>query len=132
VARKIDSILSDNRARTPTFGAKSSLAFPENMQVAAKTGTSQDFRDAWTIGFTPSLAVAVWCGNNDGHPMFAGSDGVFVAAPIWRNFMDRNLWRYPAESFVNYDSWSSLKTINFTKFNGREKKNSMDNKKMKQ
>jgi len=103
VARKIDSILSDNRARTPTFGARSPLAFAEAQQVAAKTGTSQDFRDAWTVGFTPTLAVGVWCGNNDSRPMAAGADGVFVAAPIWRNFMDANLSKFEAENFPDYN-----------------------------
>jgi 1A family penicillin-binding protein len=103
IARKIDSILSDNKARTPTFGARSPLAYPEGAQVAAKTGTSQDFRDAWTVGFTPNLTVAVWAGNNDGHPMSDGADGVFVAAPIWRAFMDENLSRYPSQNFLDYD-----------------------------
>lgn len=115
VARKIDSILSDNQARTPTFGAKSPLAFADGMQVAAKTGTSQDFRDAWTIGFTPTLAAAVWAGNNDGHPMNKGSDGVFVAAPIWRAFMDQNMGRFPQESFVPYDSAGTIKTADFVR-----------------
>jgi 1A family penicillin-binding protein len=109
VARKIDSILSDNKARTPTFGAKSPLAFPDGVQVAAKTGTSQDFKDAWTIGFTPSLAVAVWVGNNDGRLMNKGSDGVFVAAPIWRAFMDQNLPRFAQQAFVPYEVDEKIK-----------------------
>ncbi len=101
VARKIDSILSDNNARSAIFGSNSPLYIP-GRTVAAKTGTSQDFRDAWTVGFTPSLAVGVWAGNNDSRPMHAGSDGVFVAAPIWRSFMDAVLSRYPNESFTPY------------------------------
>jgi len=78
VARKINSILSDNKARTPIFGPNSPLAFPTGVQVAAKTGTTQNFRDAWTVGYTPSIAVAVWAGNNDNTPMAAGADGIFV------------------------------------------------------
>ncbi|MFA5961483.1 MAG: transglycosylase domain-containing protein [Parcubacteria group bacterium] len=101
VARKIDSILSDNDARSATFGARSPLFIP-GRTVAAKTGTSQDFRDAWTVGFTPSIAVGVWAGNNDSRPMHAGADGVFVAAPIWRSFMDLVLSRYPNEGFTAY------------------------------
>lgn len=88
VARKINSILSDNAARTPIFGAHSPIAFPPGTAVAAKTGTSQDFNDAWTVGYTPSISAAVWVGNNDHSPMRAGSDGIFVAAPIWRSFID--------------------------------------------
>lgn len=101
VARRIDSILSDNTARTPVFGPRSPLAYPAG-GVAAKTGTTQGFRDAWTVGFTRSIAAGVWAGNNDNRPMKQGADGVFVAAPIWRNFMDRMLVRYPAEPFPSY------------------------------
>ncbi len=103
VARKINSILSDNSARSAIFGPNSPLYIP-GRTVAAKTGTSQEFRDAWTVGFTPSIAVGVWAGNNDSRPMHAGSDGVFVAAPIWRAFMDAILPRYPNENFTPYIS----------------------------
>ena len=101
VARKINSILSDNNARSAIFGPNSPL-YISGKTVAAKTGTSQDFRDAWTVGYTPSIAVGVWAGNNDSRPMRAGSDGVFVAAPIWRSFMDVVLSRYPNETFTAY------------------------------
>ncbi|MCX6761548.1 MAG: PBP1A family penicillin-binding protein [Candidatus Moranbacteria bacterium] len=103
VARKINSILSDNNARSAIFGPNSPLYIP-GRTVAAKTGTSQEFRDAWTVGYTPSIAVGVWAGNNDSRPMHAGSDGVFVAAPIWRSFMDAVLSRYPNEGFVGYQA----------------------------
>ncbi len=131
VARKISSILSDNAARTPIFGPKSPLAFPAGVQVAAKTGTTQNFRDAWTVGYTPSIAVAVWAGNNNNHPMHAGADGIFVAAPIWRDFMNTALKQYPETGFTAYkeesdkhlasplDSMSS-KTIYIDKKTGRE------------
>ena len=102
IAQKINSILSDNVARTPIFGAHSPLAFPLGTVVAAKTGTTQNFRDAWTVGYTPSIAVAVWAGNNDNHPMYDGADGVFVAAPIWREFMDTALVRFPQTVFTAY------------------------------
>ncbi len=102
IARKINSILSDNAARTPIFGAHSPLAFPAGITVAAKTGTTQNFRDAWTVGYTPSIATAVWAGNNDNHPMNAGADGIFVAAPIWRAFMDQALKRFPETGFTAY------------------------------
>lgn len=105
IARKISSILSDNSARTPIFGPKSPLVL-EGKTVAAKTGTTSEFRDAWTVGYTPSIAVGVWAGNNDNHPMKSGADGVFVAAPIWHDFMTRALANQPAETFVAYDSYN--------------------------
>ncbi|MEI8096877.1 MAG: PBP1A family penicillin-binding protein [Candidatus Moraniibacteriota bacterium] len=102
IAQKINSILSDNVARTPIFGARSPLAFPSGTVVAAKTGTTQNFRDAWTVGYTPSIATAVWAGNNDNHPMQGGADGIFVAAPIWREFMNVALTRFPITGFTAY------------------------------
>ncbi len=102
VARKINSILSDNPARTPVFGPNSPLFIP-NRIVAAKTGTTQEFRDAWTVGYTPDLAVGVWAGNNNNLPMHGGADGVFVAAPIWNHFMSAALASYPNGTFLAYD-----------------------------
>ncbi|MDQ5976637.1 MAG: penicillin-binding protein [Patescibacteria group bacterium] len=111
VARKINSILSDNAARTPIFGPKSPLAFPTGKAVAAKTGTSQDFNDAWTVGYTPSITAAVWVGNNDHSPMTAGSDGIFVAAPIWRSFIDAAGFNAPETNFVAYTPSGSLSSL---------------------
>jgi membrane peptidoglycan carboxypeptidase len=103
VARKINSILTDNASRTPTFGARSPIFVPDR-SVAAKTGTAQEFRDVWTIGYTPSLAVGVWAGNNNHSPMAKGADGIFTAAPIWRDFMDKILYGYPEEAFIPYEN----------------------------
>ncbi len=108
VARKINSILSDNQARAPIFGARSPLAFPAGIAIAAKTGTTQDFNDAWTVGYTPSLSVAVWVGNNDHSPMTAGSDGIFVAAPIWRDFMEKSQAIRPGATFAPYQPSSTV------------------------
>ena len=83
-AFQLTDILSDNKARTPIFGANSSLLLP--LPAAAKTGTTTDFRDNWTVGYTKHLVVGTWTGNSDGRPM-AGSSGVSGAAPIWRAFM---------------------------------------------
>jgi membrane peptidoglycan carboxypeptidase len=80
----ISSILSDNQARTPAFGANSVLKMP--FEAAVKTGTTNDFRDNWTLGFTPDLAVGVWVGNADNSPMI-DSTGLTGAAPIWSQFM---------------------------------------------
>ncbi len=109
IARKISSILSDNVARTPIFGAHSPLIL-EDRPVAAKTGTTSQFRDAWTMGYTPSITVGVWAGNNDNRPMKDGADGVFVAAPIWHDFMTRVLANKPVETFVAYDSYKQNDT----------------------
>lgn len=80
----ISSILSDNQARSPMFGSNSVLNLP--FTVAAKTGTTDDFRDNWTLGYTPDLAVGVWVGNPDNTEM-EGTSGLTGAAPIWAEFM---------------------------------------------
>jgi membrane peptidoglycan carboxypeptidase len=79
------SVLTDNKARTPIFGASSPLILRDR-PVAAKTGTTNDFRDGWTVGYTTQIAVGVWTGNNDNHPM-RNVDGVETAGPIWNEFM---------------------------------------------
>lgn len=93
----MSSILSDNTARSELFG--SSLNLSGNRPAAVKTGTTENYRDAWTIGYTPSLAVGVWIGNNDETPMsrVAGSSG---AAPIWRTLMQDILKGTPNEQFI--------------------------------
>ena len=80
----ISSILSDNEARTPAFGPNSVLNLP--FPAAVKTGTTNDFRDNWTLGYTPDLAVGVWVGNADYTPM-QNTSGLSGAAPIWAGFM---------------------------------------------
>lgn len=81
----ISDILSDNAARTPAFGEQSPLRL--SRPAAAKTGTTTDYRDNWTIGYTRYLVAGVWAGNSDGHPMRSTS-GVTGAAPIWHDFME--------------------------------------------
>jgi len=85
VTRLISDILSDEAIRAPVFGSKSKL-YLEERPVAAKTGTTQEYRDGWTIGYTPSLVVGVWAGNNDNTSMKEGA-GIYVAAPIWNEFI---------------------------------------------
>lgn len=85
VAWLMADVMSDNATKAPVFG--NSLVIPGH-QVAAKTGTTQSFKDAWTIGYTPQIAAGVWVGNNDGTEMKRGADGSVVAAPIWRAFMN--------------------------------------------
>ncbi len=102
VARKISSILSDNKARTPAFGANSPLYFP-NKDVAVKTGTTNDYVDVWTVGYTPNLAVGMWAGNNNNSPMKKNVAGMIIS-PIWRAFMDEALNLTPSERFVAPDA----------------------------
>lgn len=81
----ISSILSDNEARAWMFGRNSSLNL--SFQVAAKTGTTNDIRDNWTLGYTPDLVTGVWVGNADYTPM-TGTSGLSGAAPIWSQYME--------------------------------------------
>lgn len=99
VAQTINSILSDNEARIPVFSPQSSLYFPDR-QVAAKTGTTQDFRDAWVIGYTPSIAAGVWVGNNDNTPMNQNGLSIMAAGPIWHRFLEAALANTPPEEFT--------------------------------
>ena len=92
VARLINDVLSDNETRTPTFGPFSALYFPE-YQVAAKTGTTQDYRDAWIIGYTSSVVTGVWVGNNNNEHMIK-APGVVMAGPIFHRFMEKALLGY--------------------------------------
>lgn len=98
-ARNINSILSDNAARAYVFGEKNYLTLPDR-PVAAKTGTTNLFVDAWTMGYAPNLAAGVWVGNNDSTQMKSKADGSRVAAPIWQSFMKKSLAGMPAESFT--------------------------------
>lgn len=99
VARTLSYVLSDNEARTPYFGASNYLQLGSR-PVAAKTGTTNDNRDAWLLGYTPSLAVGVWAGNNDNEQMSSKAGGSSVAGPIWNAFMKRVLEGTPVESFT--------------------------------
>jgi 1A family penicillin-binding protein len=82
----ITDILSDNRARSAAFGINSVLNIKDH-QVAVKTGTSNDLKDNWTIGYTSDFIVAVWVGNNDNTPMSRVASGITGASPIWHNIM---------------------------------------------
>lgn len=85
VAFLVTDILSDETARQPAFGVTNPLVL--SRPAAAKTGTTSDYRDNWTLGYTRYLVAGVWAGNSDGHPMQSAS-GVTGAAPIWHDFME--------------------------------------------
>jgi len=100
LAYLITSILSDNNARVGTFGPNNVINLGPN--VAVKTGTTTDYRDAWTIGYTPQVVTGVWVGNSDNTPMksLPGSRG---AGPIWRGVMEWILKRLPEVKFGEPD-----------------------------
>ncbi len=114
VAREINDILSDNNARAPLFGLYSSLSLGDR-PAAAKTGTTQDLnsydkaKDAWIIGYTPSLVAGVWAGNNDNTPV--DKSGSSAAGPIWREFMLQALKDAPIENFTKPEPMLTDKPI---------------------
>ena len=115
---EISSILSDNTARTPTFGANSALYFPDR-DVAVKSGTTNDNKDSWAVGYTPSLVAGVWLGKNENTPMPPS----VTAAPIWHAFMQEALKNYPVEYFEKPDvdpNYSSLPPVLRGHFEGNE------------
>ena len=97
-ARLISDILSDNTARAPMFGLNSPLHFP-NAEVAVKTGTSDDHRDAWVVGYTPNLVAGAWVGNNDNSPMSKKVSGLIIT-PLWREFFASAMVNRPVEQFT--------------------------------
>lgn len=107
--RTLNNILSDDGARAYVFGGGGILTIP-GRSVAAKTGTTNDYRDAWTIGYTPSIATGVWVGNNDNSEMRRGAAGSVVAAPIWSGYM-RQVVVGPAETFKTPKKNNSSKDI---------------------
>jgi penicillin-binding protein 1C len=105
VAYLVSHILSDNSARAPAFGEFSVLRLAR--PAAVKTGTTTDWRDNWTVGYTPDLVVGVWVGNADNQPMERVS-GVAGAGPIWRDFMETALKTTPARDFERPDGLVDL------------------------
>ena len=100
----LTSILSDKEARLPTYGPNNALEL--SRPAAAKTGTTDDYRDAWTIGYTPDLVTGVWVGNSSGKPMKRIYGGR-AAAPIWHDFMEEALQGTPAHEFLMPDGMES-------------------------
>lgn len=103
VAFIISHILLDNNARLITFGSNSYLNVA-GFTIAVKTGTTDDKRDNWTIGWTPNILVATWVGNNDNSPMGDVASGVTGAAPIWRRIILEALKGKPSENFIKPDN----------------------------
>lgn len=95
---QLNDILSDDEARAPLFGIRGGLYVPGH-QVAVKTGTTQEYKDAWAIGYTNSLVVGVWAGNNDSSPI-EKKPGAVIAIPIWNAFIKKALELYPSQNFT--------------------------------
>ncbi len=105
IARDMSAMLSDAPARVPEYALNSPLSFP-GYDVAVKTGTTDDTRDAWVIGYTPSIAIGVWAGNNDNSKMVKSIAG-FIAAPMWHEAMAYALTKYPRTYFGEPDPIST-------------------------
>jgi len=98
VTATMSNVLSDDAARAYVFGANGPLTL-KGRPVAAKTGTTNEYKDAWTVGYTPSLVAGVWAGNSDNTRMKSGYGGSRVAAQFWNAFMTEALKDAPVENF---------------------------------
>lgn len=97
--QRINKILASQELRSGLFQGSMGLTVFPGRDVALKTGTSQDYRDAWTFGYTPSLVVGVWAGNTDNTPMVRQGGSILAAVPIWSSFLREALINYPSEYF---------------------------------
>ena len=98
IAETISDVLSDNVAKIPAYGLNSPLFFPGRL-VASKTGTTNDYKDAWAIGYTPEIVVGAWAGNNSNKPMVKKVAGMIIA-PLWHEVMNVALASTTGEVFV--------------------------------
>jgi len=111
----ISDILSDNSARTPAFGSSSILNLP--FSAAVKTGTTNDFRDNWTLGYTTEIAVGVWIGNADYTPM-KNISGVSGAGPLWNTVMQESISRYAAGSPAPFNRPATIEQYEICRVSG--------------
>lgn len=102
--RLVTQILSSPELRYPIFRGSLPLTVFQNYEVALKTGTSEDHRDAWSVGYTPFLVVGVWAGNNDNTQMIKQGSSILAAIPIWNAFMKDAIKKYEPETFVRPES----------------------------
>ena len=128
IANEINSILSDNDSRAFIFGTKNNLTL-KNRQVAAKTGTTNDYKDTWTIGYTPNIVTAVWVGNNDNKEMNKASASM-LSAPLWQEYMEYSTKNDKQETFEQpkYEnkknmmlngSWINTKIVKIDSLSGK-------------
>lgn len=107
----INDVLSDNAARAPLMGGSQSLTVFPGYDTAMKTGTSNDYRDAWSMGYSPSLVVGVWAGNNNNKPMQRAGSSILAAVPMWSAFMNQALPEVPNTTFAKPDPTNPSKPI---------------------
>ncbi|MFB6212473.1 MAG: transglycosylase domain-containing protein [Candidatus Magasanikbacteria bacterium] len=100
--RKINQILSSVELRAGLFQSSIGMTIFEGREVALKTGTTNDYRDAWAMGYTPNIAVGIWAGNNNNDPMTSRGSSLLAAVPMWNNFLTRVFKQknFPRESFI--------------------------------
>jgi membrane peptidoglycan carboxypeptidase len=111
------NVLSDNRSRAYIFGSNNPLTIPGRV-VAAKTGTTEHFNDAWTMGFSPDIVTGVWAGNNDNAPM--STEAVDIAAPIWNAYMRSVLLdsKHPEYADSKWTAPSGIQTVTLDAITG--------------
>ncbi len=110
-ARMTNDILSDQKARANLFQGSFNLTVFPDYDVALKTGTTNDYRDAWSMGYTPFLAVGVWAGNNDNVPMQRRGGSILAAVPMWSEFMKEALTHFPPEAFIRPNAMLPEKAV---------------------
>lgn len=115
VAFLLTDILKDNTARAPEFGFNSSLVIKDHPEVAVKTGTSNDLRDNWTVGFNQNYLVLTWVGNNDNSPMSRIASGITGAAPIWNKIMSAVLNGAPS---IDWNAPNGVSKVNICSITG--------------
>lgn len=109
--RLINDVLTDVNARTPLFQASLNLTTFPDREVALKTGTTNNYKDAWAIGYMPSLVVGVWAGNNNSQPMQRQGGSILAAVPIWHDFLSQALSYFPTETFPTPNPVATTKPI---------------------
>ena len=110
-ARIINNILSDTETRAGLFQNSLNLTVFPDREVALKTGTTNNYKDAWTIGYTPSLVVGVWAGNNNNKPMQKQAGSILAAVPIWHDFMSQAIENQTPEFFNKPENISQSKPM---------------------
>lgn len=110
-AKMINNILSDVELRSGLFHSSLSYTVFDGYDVALKTGTTNDYRDAWVVGYTPNLVVGVWAGNSNNKPMQKQGGSILAAIPIWSNYLNQVIHNYPSESFEKAEYQNSPKPM---------------------
>jgi membrane peptidoglycan carboxypeptidase len=109
--RMINQILSDSNLRSGLLQSSLYLTMFDGYEVALKTGTTNDYRDAWVIGYTPFLTVGVWAGNSNYKPMEKQGGSILAAVPIWSSFLKEVINNFKPETFISPDPVSSTKPM---------------------